>query len=1175
MCNSGCEVHLTATDLTVTYIDNVILSGSKEPDALLWTVQFPAPQESTPVLAPVFPIPAPFGDINSVIRSQSDADYVRLIHATLGSPPISSFLRALDRGYLDTIPRLNARMVRRNEPHSPATAYGFLDQTRQGQRSTRPTSSPPSPPVSPPPTPDEDELLDQDTLACLVIKLIPSADLLHVDATGRFPHTSRRGTSSILLFIWDNYVHIEPLCDRSAASYVKAYKSAFAFFRSRRGHLPPLVRLDNETSRALEDFLSSESVAHQFVPPGSHRANRAEPAIRRTKNHIIATLCTTHPTMPLDLWDLCLPQSELTLNWLRPYGPDPTISAYAGFHGHTYDFTSHPIAPFGTFVVVHDKPASRGSWAPHGSPAYYIGPALQHYRSWEAFMIRTADIRVSDTIAWFPAPLVLPGASYADSLDGAIRDFTNALDSFQARACTSLPVNQATRLSTIIADLHSLYQPTLPAAPPGVPVPNPANSGALLAHPTPVLPTHPTPGPTPATPQRVAPPPYLTSTTAGASQRVPLHPRRSARLTIAATAVAPPDSASTPPGHPTRSLNLDENGAPLRYNTAVKGPDRLDWITADADEFRRLFVTRTWHAIYHHQQPLERRGDTTYYNRKPKEKLRDDGTIDRRIRGTLGGDKVHYPFDAAARTAELELVKVLLQSTMADDADWFTIDLKDFYLNSDLPRPEYVRIPIAQIQQCIIDEYHLFPFVRNGAVLFQVDKSMYGLPQAGKISRDDLVAHLRIHGYVEAPCVPGLFTHANGVSFTLVVDDFGIKAKNKTGALHLISTLEARYPGKVKVNWKGDKYLGMTIAFNADRTSVTLSMDGYIEKALQRFSHLIDRNGPATLSPFVYTPPTYGMRETPQLASPTERELTAAEILTCQQVIGVLLYYARAIDSTMLTALNAVDSELATPTLAEYKQVKRILGYAATYPDNRLVYNKSNMTLILHSDASYHSRSKGRSVVGGIGYLGSTNNGPTFTTSKTLDVVVSSAAEAEYGGLFVNCKTAVNVRNMLVALSHEQPATPVTSDSNVAVGLANDTLKIKRSKAIDLRFHWIRDRIRQGQFDVTWAPGRVNLADFFTKALPVHIHQARMHQLVQVPPKRLRSHNRQPPLLRKVSRVTPHFEKNAKKIPPPQTLCDDAPRPRSPPETVSGWFSGHKRIGSDHPSSHINHVAIT
>ena len=227
LCNSGCEVHLTATDLTVTYIDNVILSGSKEPDALLWTVQFPAPQESTPVLAPVFPIPAPFGDINSVIRSQSDADYVRLIHATLGSPPISSFLRALDRGYLDTIPRLNARMVRRNEPHSPATAYGFLDQTRQGQRSTRPTSSPPSPPVSPPPTPDEDELLDQDTLACLVIKLIPSADLLHVDATGRFPHTSRRGTSSILLFIWDNYVHIEPLCDRSAASYVKAYTSLY------------------------------------------------------------------------------------------------------------------------------------------------------------------------------------------------------------------------------------------------------------------------------------------------------------------------------------------------------------------------------------------------------------------------------------------------------------------------------------------------------------------------------------------------------------------------------------------------------------------------------------------------------------------------------------------------------------------------------------------------------------------------------------------------------------------------------------------------------------------------------------------------------------------------------------------------------------------------------------
>ena len=67
------------------------------------------------------------------------------------------------------------------------------------------------------------------------------------------------------------------------------------------------------------------------------------------------------------------------------------------------------------------------------------------------------------------------------------------------------------------------------------------------------------------------------------------------------------------------------------------------------------------------------------------------------------------------------------------------------------------------------------------------------------------------------------------------------------------------------------------------------------------------------------------------------------------------------------------------------------------------------------------------------------------------------------------------------------------------MGLANDTVKVKRSKSIDMRFHWIRDRIRQGHFTVSWVAGAANLADFFTKALPVKRHQELMKLLVHTP----------------------------------------------------------------------------
>jgi hypothetical protein len=81
---------------------------------------------------------------------------------------------------------------------------------------------------------------------------------------------------------------------------------------------------------------------------------------------------------------------------------------------------------------------------------------------------------------------------------------------------------------------------------------------------------------------------------------------------------------------------------------------------------------------------------------------------------------------------------------------------------------------------------------------------------------------------------------------------------------------------------------------------------------------------------------------------------------------------------------------------------------------------------------------------------------------------MSSAAESEIGGIFVNCKEGTVIRTTLDEMDHPQPATPVAVDNTTAVGIANDTVKQSRSRAIDMRFYWVRDRINQGQFHVYW-----------------------------------------------------------------------------------------------------------
>ena len=189
----------------------------------------------------------------------------------------------------------------------------------------------------------------------------------------------------------------------------------------------------------------------------------------------------------------------------------------------------------------------------------------------------------------------------------------------------------------------------------------------------------------------------------------------------------------------------------------------------------------------------------------------------------------------------------------------------------------------------------------------------------------------------------------------------------------------------------------------------------------------------------------------------------------------------------MLVALNSISSQQSAPTQATMSQLMQLLDYAATNPNATIEYTPSEMLLKVHSDASYLSEPKAKSRFGGHFYLGSrpvldtTNNGPVHTTASVLKNVVSSASEAEYGGIFMNAKAAVPLRQALIEMGHSQPATPIQTDNDTATGLANETIKQKHSKTVDMRFHWVRDRISQKQFQVYWRPGETNKADYFSK----------------------------------------------------------------------------------------------
>jgi hypothetical protein len=326
------------------------------------------------------------------------------------------------------------------------------------------------------------------------------------------------------------------------------------------------------------------------------------------------------------------------------------------------------------------------------------------------------------------------------------------------------------------------------------------------------------------------------------------------------------------------------------------------------------------------------------------------------------------------------------------------------------------------------------------------------------------------------------------------VVDFGIKYTDSADLEHFFAALRDRYDIKTCCEGSRFKYIGYTFDFDYDGESRTVSMPGYIAKALRRFK--VDTPTCQVDSPMTYTPGPYGAQS--QLATVDDTDLLdAADTKFIQEVVGVLLYYARAIDPTMLCAVSKISSAQARPTRAVLHDTEHLLHYAASHPDAHITYYASDMRLISHSDASYLSETRARSRAGGFHFLGTNAppheqliNGAINCISCIIPAVTSSATEAEYAALFLNAIDAEGIRLQLSDLGYPQGPSPLISDNKCAVGIGNSTVKIRRTKAMDMRWHWVRDRIRQNHFTLSWYPGVDNLADFFTKAHPASHHNA-------------------------------------------------------------------------------------
>jgi hypothetical protein len=146
------------------------------------------------------------------------------------------------------------------------------------------------------------------------------------------------------------------------------------------------------------------------------------------------------------------------------------------------------------------------------------------------------------------------------------------------------------------------------------------------------------------------------------------------------------------------------------------------------------------------------------------------------------------PCNAGTPTANLLTVKILINSIISlPGAKFMTLDIKDFYLNTPMARYKYMQLRIADMPEDVIKHYNLRDRATpDGYGHCEIQKGMYGLPQAGIIAQQLLEECLQKHGYCQSQMTPGLWTHDTcPISFSLVIDDFRVKHVGKENTQHL------------------------------------------------------------------------------------------------------------------------------------------------------------------------------------------------------------------------------------------------------------------------------------------------------------------------------------------------------------------------------------------------------
>ena len=445
-----------------------------------------------------------------------------------------------------------------------------------------------------------------------------------------------------------------------------------------------------------------------------------------------------------------------------------------------------------------------------------------------------------------------------------------------------------------------------------------------------------------------------------------------------------------------------------------------------------------------------------------KKKVSCDGEVRYRARlvakGFVQQPGVDYD-ETFAPVIRFSSLRLLFALAVKLKLDINHLDVKTAFLNGDLKECLYMQVPEGMN-------------VAKNKVL-KLKKAIYGLKQSSRAWNEKVHNVLCDLGYVQSPNEPCIYKKGSKDLYTIValfVDDFFVFSNNTNETVFLKRELKSKF--KIKDMGRIKECLGMSVSFDENK-NIILNQRQYIFKLLEKFN----------------------MKDAKPARTPMENKVNLERVVLTdcnkrkypyQNLIGSLMYLSvltRPDISYSLSYLSQFNNHYDT---SHWKCAKHILRYLKGTVDYSIKYSNDELELQGFVDSDWGSDSVDRKSY--TGFCFRLSNGPISWESRKQKTVALSSTEAEYMAITESAKEAIYLKNLLYDLTGSDNHVTIYNDNMGAQKLSTNYIYHKRSKHIDIRYHFIREVVAANLIVLKYLPTAEMLADILTKSLSYTKH---------------------------------------------------------------------------------------